>query len=208
MIANNCTNIHFFSVTILSYIIGSIPFAVLTSIFLGLEDPRNFGSKNPGATNMLRTGNKIAAIITLLGDMIKGFIAIKITTIIYGINCPKLMGLSIVFVVLGHMYPVFANFRGGKGIATFFGILSAINPLSSVFYAISWIIISYIWKYSSMSSIVTVVIAITYYFIDYKTGNTDREILISIMVVGILLIYKHKKNIKKLINGTENSINF
>ncbi|AGF48971.1 glycerol-3-phosphate 1-O-acyltransferase PlsY [Candidatus Kinetoplastidibacterium galati] len=206
MIDNNYINIHFLIIAISSYIIGSVPFAILISKFLKLEDPRNFGSRNPGATNMLRTGNKTAAIITLLGDMAKGLIALKITNIIYGGCYSELVGISAVFVILGHIYPIFANFKGGKGIATFFGIIIATNPLLSVYCAISWVLIAYIWRYSSLASIVTVTLSVIYNIFAYELGNVDCAILVSTIILSTILIYKHKENIKKLINGTENRI--
>ncbi|AGF48268.1 glycerol-3-phosphate acyltransferase PlsY [Candidatus Kinetoplastibacterium oncopeltii TCC290E] len=203
MTDNSYINIHFLIVSISSYIIGSIPFAILISKFLKLEDPRNFGSRNPGTTNVLRTGNKIAAMLTLLGDMAKGFIAIKITGIIYGEIYPKLVNVSSIFVVLGHMYSIFSNFKGGKGIATFFGILIATNPLLSLFSAISWTLTAYIWKYSSLASITTIVIYTIHNFLVYKICGYDWKMLAYTLVLSIMLILKHKENIKRLINGTE-----
>lgn len=206
MIDSIYINIHFLITTIFSYIIGSVSFAILISKFLRLEDPRNFGSRNPGATNVLRTGNKIAAILTLLGDIAKGFIAIKITSIIYGENHLKLLNISAIFVILGHMYPIFTNFKGGKGIATFFGILIATNPLLSVFSAIAWALTAYLWRYSSLASIIAIIIYTTYNLVEYIIGNADVLILAPTIFVSIMLIYRHKENIKKLMNGTENHI--
>jgi glycerol-3-phosphate acyltransferase PlsY len=157
------------------------------------------GSKNPGATNVLRTGNKYAAVFTLLGDMLKATLVVGIAL---SLNFSgNFLTAVILAVLLGHMYPIFYNFKGGKGVATALGILLAINWELALFTLLIWIIIFFISKYSSLSAIIA---AIASPLIAY-TLNQDQHIIIISVVLAILILLRHKRNIQNLINGTESS---
>ena len=183
----------------IAYFIGSISFGILASKIFNIMDPRAMGSKNPGATNVLRTGNKYAAVFTLLGDMLK-------TTLVVGIALSlnfsgNYLTAVILAVLLGHMYPIFYNFKGGKGVATALGILLAINWELALFTLLTWIIIFFISKYSSLSAIIAAIASpLIAYFL-----NQDQHIIIISFVLAILILFRHKRNIQNLINGTESS---
>ena len=183
----------------IAYFIGSISFGILASKIFNIMDPRAMGSKNPGATNVLRTGNKYAAVFTLLGDMLKATLVVGIAL---SFNFSgNLLTAVILAVLLGHMYPIFHNFKGGKGVATALGILLAINWELALFTLLIWIIIFFISKYSSLSAIIA---AIASPLIAY-TLNQDQYIIIISVVLAILILFRHKRNIQNLINGTESS---
>ena len=183
----------------IAYFIGSISFGILASKIFNIMDPRAMGSKNPGATNVLRTGNKYAAVFTLLGDMLKATLVVGIAL---SLNFSgNYLTAVILAVLLGHMYPIFYNFKGGKGVATALGILLAINWELALFTLLTWIIIFFISKYSSLSAIIA---AIASPLIAY-TLNQDQHIIIISVVLAILILFRHKKNIQNLINGTESS---
>ena len=183
----------------IAYFIGSISFGILASKIFNIKDPRAMGSKNPGATNVLRTGNKYAAVFTLLGDMLKATLVVGIAL---SLNFSgNLLTAVILAVLLGHMYPIFHNFKGGKGVATALGILLAINWELALFTLLIWIIIFFISKYSSLSAIIA---AIASPLIAY-TLNQDQHIIIISVVLAILILFRHKRNIQNLINGTESS---
>ena len=183
----------------IAYFIGSISFGILASKIFNIMDPRAMGSKNPGATNVLRTGNKYAAVFTLLGDMLKATLVVGIAL---SLNFSgNLLTAVILAVLIGHMYPIFYNFKGGKGVATALGILLAINWELALFTLLTWIIIFFISKYSSLSAIIA---AIASPLIAY-TLNQDQHIIIISVVLAILILFRHKKNIQNLINGTESS---
>lgn len=183
----------------IAYFIGSISFGILASKIFNIMDPRAMGSKNPGATNVLRTGNKYAAVFTLLGDMLKATLVVGIAL---SLNFSgNLLTAVILAVLLGHMYPIFYNFKGGKGVATALGILLAINWELALFTLLTWIIIFFISKYSSLSAIIA---AIASPLIAY-TLNQGQYIIIISVVLAILILFRHKRNIQNLINGTESS---
>lgn len=183
----------------IAYFIGSISFGILASKIFNIMDPRAMGSKNPGATNVLRTGNKYAAVFTLLGDMLKATLVVGIAL---SLNFSgNLLTAVILAVLLGHMYPIFYNFKGGKGVATALGILLAINWELALFTLLTWIIIFFISKYSSLSAIIAAIASpLIAYFL-----NQDQHIIIISFVLAILILFRHKRNIQNLINGTESS---
>ena len=183
----------------IAYFIGSISFGILASKIFNIMDPRAMGSKNPGATNVLRTGNKYAAVFTLLGDMLKATLVVGIAL---SLNFSgNLLTAVILAVLLGHMYPIFYNFKGGKGVATALGILLAINWELALFTLLIWIIIFFISKYSSLSAIIAAIASpLIAYFL-----NQDQHIIIISVVLAILILFRHKRNIQNLINGTESS---
>ena len=182
-----------------AYLIGSLSFGIIISKFLKLRDPRTVGSKNPGATNVLRMGNKVAAIFTLLGDILKATIVVSIA-IIMDLNELEIMLISLA-VLLGHMYPIYYKFNGGKGVATAFGILLAVNWVLALIVICIWIVTFSIWRYSSLAAIfASLSVPILSYIL-------NEQFFISIMnlIIATLIILRHHSNIKNLIAGKEPS---
>jgi acyl phosphate:glycerol-3-phosphate acyltransferase len=195
--------------TVLAYLIGSLSFAVLVSRALGLNDPRTYGSKNPGATNVLRSGNKAAAIVTLLLDALKGWVPVVVVAAWgrpYGLEegTVALVGLA---AFLGHLYPVFFRFQGGKGVATAAGVIIGFNPLLGLAALLTWVIVAYFFRFSSLASIVTAVFAPAFYlFGDRVAWNAPGVMVLSLSVMGILLVWRHAENINRLIAGKESRL--
>ena len=198
-----------FLVAVFSYFCGSIPFGlILTKAFSG-KDIRDVGSGNIGATNVLRTGNKYLAIATLILDILKGYIAVIITKQFF----PELLQLSALLVFLGHIFPIWLKFKGGKGVATFLGILLALSYSLTLLFILSWITVALIFKYSSLSSIFA---SITVFVISFIKENVIKafdpnisnvsDIKLLLFTFLILIIYTHKNNISNLINRTEHKI--
>jgi acyl phosphate:glycerol-3-phosphate acyltransferase len=189
---------------IAAYLIGSISFAVVVSKLMGLADPRSYGSKNPGATNVLRTGNKKAAAATLLGDCLKGWFAVWLALRLgpqYGLDESAIAGVSLA-VFVGHLYPVFFRFQGGKGVATALGVLLGINPWLGLATLVTWLVIAFAFRYSSFAALVAAVFAPFYYGLLF---GTDAQLL-AVIVMSALLIYRHRKNIGNLLAGKESRI--
>jgi acyl phosphate:glycerol-3-phosphate acyltransferase len=187
-----------------AYLIGSVPFAVIVSRALGLADPRTYGSGNPGATNVLRSGNKWAAALTLLGDGFKGWFAVWLALRMgapYGIGDPG-VALVAIAVVLGHLYPVFLRFRGGKGIATAAGVVLALNPWLALATAMTWLIVAFFFRYSSLASIAAAVFAP--FYSAFGWGFDAR--FVALAVIAGFTVYRHKLNIRHLLAGTERRI--
>ena len=187
-----------------AYLIGSVSFAVVCSKLFGLADPRSYGSKNPGATNVLRSGNKKAAIATLIGDGAKGFLAVWLVKhfgVAYGVQDGG-VALAAVAVFLGHLWPVFFRFVGGKGVATALGVLLALNVWLGLAVFITWLVIAYAFKYSSLAALIAAICAPFYYGLMFGTD----VILLAIVVMSGLLIYRHGKNISNLLAGKEGKI--
>ena len=190
--------------TLLGYLIGSISFAVVVSRLMGLDDPRAYGSGNPGATNVLRSGNKKAAILTLLMDALKGFVPVWLVVAFgepYGLGegTAALVGLA---AFLGHLWPVFFGFKGGKGVATGAGMLLGLNPLLGVATLLSWGMVAYFTRYSSLAAIVAAVFAPFYQWLIWGFGPTTMVCA----VLAALLVWRHSGNIRKLLDGTESRI--
>ncbi|MFJ2987938.1 glycerol-3-phosphate 1-O-acyltransferase PlsY [Collimonas sp. NPDC087041] len=189
---------------IAAYLIGSISFGILTSKVFGLGDPRTYGSNNPGATNVLRSGNKTAAALTLLGDGFKGWLAVWLTQKFgpqFGLG-DGAVALTAVAVFLGHLWPVFFRFAGGKGVATLLGILIGINPWLGLATIGTWLIIAYAFRYSSLAALIASVFAPFF----YTLLEGPDMILLAIVVMSALLIYRHAKNIGNLLAGKESRI--
>jgi acyl phosphate:glycerol-3-phosphate acyltransferase len=192
-----------------AYLIGSLSFAVLVSRVMGLNDPRTYGSKNPGATNVLRSGSKAAAITTLLLDALKGWVpvvAVKWWGEAYGLGdgTVALVGLA---AFLGHLYPVFFRFQGGKGVATAAGVILGFEPWLGLAALLTWVIVAYFFRYSSLASIVTAAFAPAYYlFGDRVAWNAPGVIVLSLAVMGLLLVWRHAENINRLIAGKESRL--
>jgi glycerol-3-phosphate acyltransferase PlsY len=190
--------------TVAAYLIGSISFAVVVSKLFGLSDPRTYGSKNPGATNVLRSGNKGAAVLTLLGDGFKGWLAVWLTQKYgpqYGVEDAGL-ALVALAVFVGHLWPVFFRFVGGKGVATALGVLLGLNGWLGLATLVTWLVIAYAFRYSSLAALVASVFAPFYYGLLF---GTDAELL-AILCMSGLLIYRHRRNIGNLLAGKESKI--
>lgn len=184
---------------VIAYLFGSISSAIIVCKILQLPDPRTQGSKNPGATNVLRIGGKKAALITLLGDMLKGVIPVLLAKW-YGIDT---LGLALVALAafIGHLYPVFFRFEGGKGVATFLGCLLALAWQVGLAVVATWLVIAALFRYSSLSALISAIAAPFYTW--YFTNNTYA---IVVSIISLLLIYRHRTNIQKLLTGKEDKI--
>ena len=190
--------------TIAAYLIGSISFAVVMSRVFGLSDPRTYGSGNPGATNVLRSGNKKAAIATLIGDAVKGWLAVWLAVRFgadFGIDDDG-VALVAIAVFLGHLWPVFFRFVGGKGVATALGVLLGINVWLGLATLATWLIIAYAFRYSSLAALIAAIFAPLYYGMLFGADS----ILFAVIVMSALLLWRHAGNIGKLIAGQESKI--
>jgi len=187
-----------------AYLIGSLSFAVIVSRLMGLNDPRTYGSGNPGATNVLRSGNKAAAVLTLLLDALKGFVPVLLVKEFgapYGLY-EGTLALVAVAAFLGHLWPLFFRFKGGKGVATAAGVLLGLNPWLGFATLATWIIIAAFTRYSSLAALVAAVFAPFYQVLIWGGG----PIAVAVFVMGALLVWRHRANIQKLLNGTESKL--
>ncbi|MEY2594097.1 MAG: hypothetical protein RI972_1786 [Pseudomonadota bacterium] len=187
-----------------AYLVGSLSFAVLVSRLMGLDDPRTYGSGNPGATNVLRSGNKKAAALTLLLDALKGVVPVAVAVQLqprmgWEEGTVALIGLA---AFLGHLWPVFFRFQGGKGVATAAGVLLAFNPILGTATLASWLLIAYFFRYSSLAALVAAAFAPFYHALIW--GGSPATLAIAVM--SLLLIWRHEGNIRKLLAGTESKI--
>ena len=189
---------------ILAYLLGSISFAVIASWIFRLPDPRTFGSMNPGATNVLRSGNKIAAIFTLFGDAGKGWVAVILAqhfAPVWGLDNEVIAAVALL-VFLGHIWPVFLNFKGGRGVATAVGVVLGLSLWSGVLAIITWSIVAMLWRFSSLSALVAATLTPVYAWIFLGPEVSTFVIL----VISLLIIWRHKSNISNLIAGKETRI--
>ncbi|RJX30257.1 MAG: glycerol-3-phosphate 1-O-acyltransferase PlsY [Oxalobacter sp.] len=189
---------------VFAYLIGSISFAVVVSKLSGLADPRTYGSKNPGATNVLRTGNKKAALFTLLGDAAKGWIVVFLMQWFgpahgFGTDVVALVALA---AFVGHLWPIYTRFEGGKGVATALGILLALSPWLGLAVLGTWLLVAYVSKYSSLAAIIAALLSPIYCFLLF---GTDPRTM-TVFVLSVLLLWRHSSNIKNLIEGKESKI--
>jgi len=187
-----------------AYLLGSVPFAVVCSRIFGLADPRSYGSKNPGATNVLRSGNKAAAAMTLLGDMAKGWLAVFLAQSLgpkYGF-LDGLVGAVALAVFFGHLYPVFLGFKGGKGVATAAGVLLALDPALGLITLGIWLAIAFTLRYSSLAALVAAAAAPVTAFLFWGSGT----LLLVVGIIAMVLIVKHWANLQRLMAGTEPKI--
>ena len=195
--------------TVAAYLIGSLSFAVIVSRVMGLNDPRTYGSKNPGATNVLRSGSKPAAVVTLLLDAAKGWLPVALVAW-YGRAwglAEGTMAMAGLAAFVGHLFPVFFRFQGGKGVATALGVLFGIHWGLGLATAASWLIIAWFFRYSSLASLVAALFAPLYYvFGDGVAWSMDRGILVAIVVMALLLVWRHAQNINRLVKGTESRL--
>jgi glycerol-3-phosphate acyltransferase PlsY len=190
---------------LVAYLIGSISFAVLTSRAFRLPDPHTYGSGNPGATNVLRTGNKAAAALTLLGDTLKGWLAVALVQQ-HVPGEPLMAACAAVAVALGHVFPVFHRFRGGKGVSTALGVLLALNPYLAVGTAATWLIMAFFFRISSLSALVAAAFAPFFAFLLFGMNRFELEPAIAVTVISLLLVWRHQENIRNLLAGTEGRI--
>ena len=187
-----------------AYLMGSISFAVIASKLFGLPDPRTFGSKNPGATNVLRTGKKAAAALTLFGDGAKGWLAVFLALRFaadYGVSEYGVAAVCVA-VFLGHVYPVFFNFHGGKGVATLLGILLALSLWLGLSVLATWLVAILIWRISSLSALIAAALAPLYAVLLLRFNILS----VTVLLLSLLLIWRHQSNIRNLLSGKEKPI--
>jgi acyl phosphate:glycerol-3-phosphate acyltransferase len=195
--------------TLAAYLAGSLSFAVIVSRVMGLKDPRTFGSKNPGATNVLRSGSKAAAIVTLLLDALKGLLpvlAVRFFGRDWGLEegTAAMVGLA---AFLGHLWPVFFRFQGGKGVATFIGVVFGIDLVLGVATGATWLIIAFFFRYSSLASLVAAAFAPAYYLLgDRMQWYADPRVALALFVMAMLLAWRHRENIARLLQGKESRL--
>lgn len=192
----------------IAYLIGSISFAVVVSKCMRLPNPHSYGSGNPGATNVLRTGNKLAAVLTLIGDALKGYLAVMLARMLLGeasltsnLNSWLLCGV-VIAVFLGHLFPIFHGFKGGKGVATACGILFGINWILGVATLCTWIIVATFMRYSSLAALAAAVFGPIYFVFLFGF----QPMAIALAFICALLIWRHRSNIRNLMNGKESRI--
>ena len=196
---------------VLAYLMGSLSFAIIVSRLMGLKDPRSYGSNNPGATNVLRSGNKMAAVATLLLDGLKGWLPVVLVKWFgkdYGLEDGTMAAVAFA-AFLGHLYPVFFKFQGGKGVATAAGALLGIEWLLGLATLATWLIIAYFTRYSSLASIASAAFAPLFYLLGNRgPWYMERSILMAIFMIGLLLVIRHRENINKLVSGKESKLGF
>lgn len=183
-----------------AYLLGSVPFAMISSKLFGLADPRSYGSGNPGATNVLRSGNKKAALFTLFGDAAKGAVAVIVAQQM-GLTATQ-TGLVALAVFIGHLYPIFLKFKGGKGVATAAGVLLALDPFLGLAVAGTWLFVAYVSRYSSLAAVLAAATAPLYQVLMH--GGDGRTLVVGI--IAMALIGKHWENIQRLLAGKESKI--
>jgi len=201
--------LHPLGATFLAYLMGSLSFAVVVSRFMGLADPRTYGSNNPGATNVLRSGNKVAALLTLLLDGVKGWLPVWWVVhfgAAYGLGQGS-VALVALAAFVGHVWPVFFRFKGGKGVATAAGVLTGIEPFLGLATLATWLIVAYFSRYSSLAALASALFAPAYYFLGHRVAwYVDNRILLAVAVMSAVLIWRHQANIGKLMRGEESRI--
>jgi glycerol-3-phosphate acyltransferase PlsY len=200
---------YFFAATVVAYLMGSLSFAVIVSRLMGLSDPRSYGSKNPGATNVLRSGSKKAAVLTLLLDGVKGWLPVACVAwqgAAFGLGEGALAAVGLA-AFLGHVYPVFFRFQGGKGVATAAGVLLGVHVVLGLAVLLTWLLVAYLSRYSSLAALISALSAPVFYLLgDRGPWYTDRSVMLMLVVMSVLLIWRHRQNIGKLIRGEESKI--
>jgi glycerol-3-phosphate acyltransferase PlsY len=195
--------------TVIAYLMGSLSFAVIVSKAMGLADPRTFGSKNPGATNVLRSGSKKAAVVTLLLDALKGFVPVFLVKKFgasFGLG-DGTIAMVAVAAFLGHLYPVFFRFKGGKGVATFIGVVFGIEWILGAGTGLTWIIVAIFFRYSSLASLVSAAFAPIYYLLAHGVAwYADTRIAVALFVMALFLGWRHRENVERLVQGKESKL--
>ncbi|MBS1134960.1 MAG: glycerol-3-phosphate acyltransferase [Burkholderiaceae bacterium] len=187
-----------------AYLLGSVSFAVIVSRAFGLADPRTYGSKNPGATNVLRSGSKFAAVLTLVGDALKGWLAVWLVERfgpLFGVGDWGI-ALAGVAVFLGHLFPVFFGFKGGKGVATAAGVIVAFNPWLALATGLTWLIVAFFFRYSSLASLTAAVFAA--FYSAFGWGFDER--FVAVAIIAGFVVFRHQANIRNLVAGKERRI--
>ena len=184
----------------LAYLLGSLSTGVIVARLFGLQDPRETGSKNPGATNLLRYGGKLAAVLTLVGDMLKGVVAIVAARAMT--DEPAILALTGLAAFVGHLWPVFFGFRGGKGVATALGVWLALSPWVGLLLIVTWLAVAALFRYSSLSALTAAVAAPLYVYLLMP----QPAYFIMMVVMSALLVFRHRVNIRCLLAGTETKI--
>lgn len=185
-----------------AYLLGSIATAIVTCKLMGLPDPRTQGSNNPGATNVLRFGGKKAAAITLLGDGLKGVIPVVLARFVFGIEDYTWLILIGIAAFLGHLYPVFYGFKGGKGVATAIGVFLGVNLWGGLAFVATWLIMAKGFKISSLAALIATALSPLYFWL--ITGHT--QLTLGVGVIAVLIFWRHRSNIQKLLDGSEDKI--
>lgn len=192
------------SAVIAAYLIGSLSFAVIVSKYYGMDDPRTYGSGNPGATNVLRSGKKKAAALTLLGDALKGLVAVVLARCLQdALNLSNIAIAAVaVAALVGHMWPLFFGFKGGKGVATALGVLLALSPATALVCAAIWLVMAFGFKVSSLAALAATVAAplVAFWLMPYPSWAWAT------VVIAVLVLYRHKSNIQNLLQGKEGKI--
>ena len=192
------------SAVIAAYLIGSLSFAVIVSKYYGMDDPRTYGSGNPGATNVLRSGKKKAAALTLLGDALKGLVAVVLARCLQdALNLSDIAIAAVaVAALVGHMWPLFFGFKGGKGVATALGVLLALSPATALVCAAIWLVMAFGFKVSSLAALAATVAAplVAFWLMPYSSWAWAT------VVIAVLVLYRHKSNIQNLLQGKEGKI--
>lgn len=194
-----------FIASIVAYLLGSLSFAVIVSYFMSMDDPRNYGSGNPGATNVLRSGNKLAAILTLLGDGLKGFFAVLLTLKLAPILSLTVLDIAAgaIAVLIGHMWPIFFHFKGGKGVATAVGVLFALSWPTAVACLLVWILVALGFKMSSAAALTAASLSPIFAFFFMH----NMLLVAATCVIALLIIIRHKSNIQNILHGKEGKLN-
>ena len=198
-----------FLLALAAYLVGSLSFAVIVSRFMGLDDPRTYGSQNPGATNVLRSGNKKAAVLTLLFDALKGYFPVLLTKWYgpaWGLD-DQAIALVAFAAFVGHLWPVFFRFEGGKGVATAAGVLFGVEPLLGLATLLTWLLVAFVFRYSSLAALSASVLSPAMYaFGNQVLWQTSGAELLAVTVMSALLLFRHKDNIQRLLAGQESKI--
>ena len=190
-----------------SYLMGSLSFADIVSRMMGLQDPRTYGSQNPGATNVLRSGSKAAAVLTLLLDAVKGWVPVFVVQRLPGMGTDALIAACALAAFAGHVWPVFFRFKGGKGVATAAGVLFGVDFWLGLATMATWLIVAYFSRYSSLAAVAAAVFAPAFYLLGAKVVWSGAPIIaLSIGAMSAVLLYRHKDNIARLIAGKESRI--
>lgn len=195
--------------TVAAYLLGSLSFAVIVTRLMGLSDPRTYGSKNPGATNVLRSGSKLAAVITLLLDAVKGWLPVLLVRWFgkpYGLEegTVALVGLA---AFLGHLWPIFFRFEGGKGVATALGVLVGVSGWLGLACGLTWVVMAAVFRYSSLASLTAAAVAPVYFLLfDGTVWEADGRVALAIVVMAMLLAWRHAENIGRLLAGKESKL--
>ena len=194
-------------VVLASYLLGSLSFAVIVSRMMGLQDPRTYGSQNPGATNVLRSGSKAAAVLTLLLDAVKGWLPVFVVQRLPGMEHDAVVAACALAAFAGHVWPVFFRFKGGKGVATAAGVLFGLEPWLGLATMATWLIVAYFSRYSSLAAVAAAVFAPAYYLLGAKVVWSGAPLIaLSIGAMSAVLLYRHKDNIARLMAGKESRI--